>query len=233
VSEASWDAWIKYYRPNENSSNATISYYNKGSLIAALLDLHILFQTKGEKSLDDVFRLLYEEYYKKLDRGFTDEELQRAFESVDGLPLEDFFKNNIYGTLSPDYGKYFEYAGLKLVNLNDGKNDPWLGISLSNSGGRATVNGVTRNSPAWKQGIYVNDEIIAINNFRVAGDISGFIYDKKPGDKLNILVSRDGILRTIEITLAKNESVSYRLVKISNATEQQKFIYKKWTKADF
>lgn len=233
LAEASQDAWIKYYRPNENSANATISYYNKGAMIAALMDLHIIYQTKGEKCLDDVFKLLYEEYFKKQDRGFTDEELQRAFETVGGLPLDSFFTKHINGTTPPDYSNYLGYAGLKLVNLNEGKTEPWLGINISPANGKTTVSSVVRNSPAWKQGIYVNDEIIAINNFRVNGEVSSFLMDKKPGDFLDIILSRDGILRSTKITLSKNELTNFRLTKVANPTEQQKFIYKKWLKTDF
>src|SRR5262249_40248150 len=59
VSEASWDAWIKYYRPDENTPNAQVSYYLKGSLVALALDLTIRSRTRGRKSLDDVMRTLW------------------------------------------------------------------------------------------------------------------------------------------------------------------------------
>lgn len=61
VTESSWDAWIKYYRPNENSNNSTVSYYTKGGVLANVLNMIIIGETNGEKSLDDVLRLLYNE----------------------------------------------------------------------------------------------------------------------------------------------------------------------------
>ncbi|MBY0425238.1 MAG: PDZ domain-containing protein, partial [Cytophagales bacterium] len=148
-------------------------------------------------------------------------------------PMGNFFKNHIYGTTPPEYALYLGYVGLKLTNTNEGRNDTWLGVSLNTSGGKAIVTAVTRNSAAWNQGIYVNDEIVAINNFRVTGEISNFLFDKKPGDTLQILVSRDGILRTLEITLSKSELVNYRISKTATATEFQKSLYKKWMKADY
>ena len=62
ASESSFDAWIKYYRPNENSPNAEISYYSKGTIIGLLLNLEILKRTNGQKSLDDVMRQMYQQY---------------------------------------------------------------------------------------------------------------------------------------------------------------------------
>ncbi len=66
--EVSMDAWIREYRPNENSRNTSYSYYSKGFVIAALLDAKICQTTKGKKSLDDVFKKLWSDFYgaKKL-----------------------------------------------------------------------------------------------------------------------------------------------------------------------
>jgi predicted metalloprotease with PDZ domain len=72
VTEASWDAWIKYYRPNENSNNSTVSYYTKGGVIANVLNMLIIGESNGQKSLDDVLRLLYAETYLAKNSGFTD-----------------------------------------------------------------------------------------------------------------------------------------------------------------
>src|SRR5215208_7006579 len=59
---ASFDAWIKYYRPDENSNNTSISYYTKGTVIAFLLDAKIRKATNGSRSLDDVMRAAYQKF---------------------------------------------------------------------------------------------------------------------------------------------------------------------------
>src|SRR6201999_4282340 len=64
LAESSYDAWIKAYRPNENSVNSTISYYNKGAEVAMMLDLEIINDSKGKYSLDDVMKYMYDTYYK-------------------------------------------------------------------------------------------------------------------------------------------------------------------------
>ena len=82
AASASWDAWIKYYRPNENSRNSTVSYYDKGALLGGILNMWIIQNTNGAKCLDDVFQLLYKNYFLKQGRGFTDAELENAFSTV-------------------------------------------------------------------------------------------------------------------------------------------------------
>ncbi|NTV64437.1 MAG: M61 family metallopeptidase, partial [Oscillochloris sp.] len=62
LEESSFDAWVKFYRPDENSANTSISYYLKGSLVCLLLDMAIRRHTAGERSLDDVIRELYGRY---------------------------------------------------------------------------------------------------------------------------------------------------------------------------
>ncbi|MFD2147742.1 hypothetical protein [Mucilaginibacter antarcticus] len=70
LSASSYDAWIKAYRPNENSNNTGISYYTKGALVGLLLDLEIINDSKGKHALDDVMKYMYTEYYK-VKKGAT------------------------------------------------------------------------------------------------------------------------------------------------------------------
>jgi len=107
AASASWDAWIKYYRPNENSRNSTVSYYDKGALLGGILNMWIIQKTNGAKCLDDVFQLLYKNYYLKQGRGFTDAELENAFSTVAGTSAAGFFKDYIYGVKTPDYAAIF------------------------------------------------------------------------------------------------------------------------------
>ena len=91
----------------------TISYYDKGPCVGLVLDFAIRHATQNNRSLDDVMRYLYNEYYRKLKRGFTDAEFQEACEAVAGTSLNDEFEY-VYTTKEIDYNKYLQYAGLKL-----------------------------------------------------------------------------------------------------------------------
>ena len=123
LAQASYNTWSDgpFGRQGKDAGKS-ISYYDKGPCVGLILDLAIRHATKNEKSLDDVFRYLYQEYYIKLHRGFTDAEFQQVCENIAGISLNDEFEY-IYTTREPDYNTYLSYAGLKLVrdkNTNKG-----------------------------------------------------------------------------------------------------------------
>lgn len=221
AAESSFNAWVKGYRPNENSYNTSISYYTKGAVIANMLDLMIINATKGAQSLDDVMRFLYQEYYKKQNRGFNSKEMQQAIEKISGLDLTDFFKKYVNGTETFDYKTIFNYAGFDAVSYDNSK--PSLGLSLRGN----VIKSITRNSSAYDGGLSVNDEIIAINGFRFNGDVSELINNMKINDTITVLVSRDDIIQTISFPLKENKSTIYS---ISRNSSEQNEVSKKWLK---
>jgi predicted metalloprotease with PDZ domain len=232
VSESSFDAWIKYYRRNENSNNAEVSYYTKGGVMGQLLNMEIMKSTKGEKSLDDVMRYMYDRYYKKLDRGFTEQEFKEALERFAGKKMDNFFQNYIHGTKTPDYNSYFEAAGLRLVNLNEGVLNLNWGATTAMTDGRMIIKNVARGSSAWEGGLNVNDEIIAIDGYRVEEDIKPLISGRAIGEKIPVTVSRDGKLLTLQVPVVQDESVRYRFERVQNPTELQQKIYRKWLQTE-
>ncbi len=113
--EASFDAWIKSYHTHEETYNTTFSYYASGNLIGAMLDLDIIAATDGEKTLDDVMRLLWTEYYRRQDRGFTPAEFQSACEMVAGRDYDAFFDRYVRGRTELDPAPFLDHAGLRLM----------------------------------------------------------------------------------------------------------------------
>lgn len=219
AAESSFNAWIKGYRPNENSYNTSISYYTKGSVIANVLDIMIAESTQGKKSLDDVMKFLYQEYYKKQGRGFNITEMRKAIENVSGLDLTLFFDNYVFGTETFDYSTIFNYANYDMLIHENKKIN--IGISESNN----FIKSVTRNTSGYNGGLNVGDEIIGINGFRFEGDFINFISNKKVGDQISFLISRDDIIQTIEFPLIESTSLSYKLTK---KDDSENVVYKKW-----
>ncbi len=116
LSQSSYNTWNDGpFGPQGEEKNKTMSYYEKGPVVGLLLDFAIRNATQNKKSLDDVMQLAYWQYYKKLQRGFTDAEFQEACESVAGAPLTQIFEY-VYTTKELDYNKYLKYAGLKLTS---------------------------------------------------------------------------------------------------------------------
>jgi predicted metalloprotease with PDZ domain len=122
LAQASYNTWSDgpFGKQGENA-NKSISYYDKGPAVGLILDLTIRNATQSKKSLDDVMRLLYWQYYNKLQRGFTDAEFQQACEAVSGISLSPEFEY-IYTTKELDYTTYLSYAGLKIGVQTDTKN---------------------------------------------------------------------------------------------------------------
>lgn len=115
LSQSSYNTWNDGpFGPQGEGKNKTMSYYEKGPVVGLLLDFAIRNATQNKKSLDDVMRFVYWQYYKKLQRGFTDAEFQEACESIAGVSLTQVFEY-VYTTKELDYNKYLGYAGLKLI----------------------------------------------------------------------------------------------------------------------
>jgi predicted metalloprotease with PDZ domain len=231
AAQSSFDAWIKQYRPDENSYNTHLSYYSKGALLGMLLDLEILKATNGTKSLDDAMKALYDEYYKKKKRGFTDKEFQQGMEKFAGHSLDDFFTRYVYGVETPDYNAYLNAAGITLTDVNKNTNEPLLGAAISTASGKPVVTIVTRNGSAWQSGLNVNDEIVGVNGYRVTDDINKSIPAYAVGDVLELVVNRNGQLMILPVTLLKNQTLKYQASMAPSATDIQKKSYQKWTSA--
>ncbi|MFW5920451.1 MAG: M61 family metallopeptidase, partial [Polyangiales bacterium] len=174
---SSYDAWIKYYRPDENSKNVTISYYQQGAVVAFLLDARIRELTRGGKSLDDVMRLAYERFAPSgplggdEETGFTPAQFREVVAEVAGESLDDFFARYVEGIEELDYAPALDYYGLRFAEppaaAEDEEPAGWLGVEVDDGDGQLVVERVVRGSPAYEAGINARDEILAIGDFRV------------------------------------------------------------------
>jgi len=233
VEESSFDAWIKFYRPDENFANSQISYYDKGAILGLLLDLEIRKRSKGAKSLDDVMRYLYAEFFKK-DRNYSPSDFQKACELMAGSSLEDFFNRFVRGKEELDYNAAFEAAGLRLeTNAPPGGNVAgdriFFGADVAQQEDRLMVSRVYAGSPAYEQGLNAGDQIVAIDNVRVTREfLNARLAEKKPGDLVNLTIFRFDDLSTLLIKLGARRDGTYRLVPLPNPTPAQKQTYKSW-----
>ncbi len=229
VADASFDAWIKFYRWTENSDNSQISYYDKGMVLGALLDLEIIQGSQGEKSLDNVINQLYYQFYKKKGKGITSKDLQKAAEKASGKDLDNFFNDYIYGTKDLANEKYLHFAGIGLIETNSVINSKSIGINFEHGNASLIISGIIHGGSAFENGLNVGDELISIEEYRITPDnFSSIINQYKAGDRITILLSRKGIVLEKELDVRKNESVSYTYEILSNQTKQQEKVYKTW-----
>ncbi len=229
VAEAGFDAWIKFYRKNENSNNNQVSYYSKGMILGALLDLEILEGSKGKKSLDDVAHELYHQYYKKEKRGIAVGDLKKAAENASGRNLDHFFNDYVDGTKDLDNEKYLRFAGLELIEINGATDKKSIGANVVWETDGLYVKSLVRGGSAYENGLNVGDELISINGYRINSNNINLLMDQyNIGEMLTILINRKGRIRQIELEVRKDENVSFRYEKVKDRTRQQEKVYKTW-----
>ena len=193
LAHSSYDAWIKAYRPNENSFNTTMTYYSRGQLMAALFDAMIVKASDGKQCLDHFMQSLYKKYYEEKGRGFTELEFKTELEKFTKSDLTDFFARYIHGTEIPEYEKIFGQVGVQAIR------EDVRSVKFGARMGGTTVRGVERGSAAEWIGLSAGDEIIAIDNYRVdGGSVNELISGYKLGDSFDVLISRDNILFTLK-----------------------------------
>lgn len=207
VADSSFDAWSKYYRQDENSPNAIISYYTKGSLIALAFDLTIRAKTAGAKSLDDIMLALWERYgrdfYNGAGRGVTEQEVEALFDEVSGLKLKNMFERYVRGTDDLPLAKLYAPLGVKLVDeRKGGKASLDAGIGRDPLGAKLTQ--VHEGGAAHQAGLSALDVVIAIDGLRVNGaapNVDALLARYRVGDRVTVHAFRRDELMAFDVTL--------------------------------
>ena len=102
VTESSFNAWTKFYKQDENATNAIVSYYNKGAIIALCIDLYIRQQTTNEYSLKSVMQALWNGYLSN-DGGTRIDSMQRITKTVTGVNIDELLHSALYTTETLPY----------------------------------------------------------------------------------------------------------------------------------
>ncbi len=213
VEESSFDAWTKFYKQDANATNAIVSYYAKGALIALCLDLKLRHETDGKVSLDDVMREAWTRW-GETGEGVPEDGSERLCIEVSGLDLEDFFNATVRGTgelplesLLSSHG--IDYCVRRSSGGKDkgGKPSPdsnlpsvWLGANLGVRSGKPVFSSLMNDGPAEQAGISPGDELVALDGLRI--DIAGCearTRRYRPGDVSEITVFRGDELMSMRL----------------------------------
>jgi predicted metalloprotease with PDZ domain len=209
VADSSFDAWIKFYRQDENSPNAVVSYYAKGSLVALALDLTL---RRDGSSLDRVMRTLWERY-GVTGEGVPEEGIERVVSELASSDMQDFFARYVHGIEDPPLEKLLAAFGVDwhlrpASNARDrgGKpaSDPppacWLGAKVRDD---MSLQHVFAGSPAERAGVAANDVLIAIDGVRAsASALDALRNDRTPGQRVTVHAFRRDELIAVELELA-------------------------------
>lgn len=232
LESASFDAWIKYYRPDENSSNTAISYYTKGAVVAWLLDAKIRKATQSKKSLDDMMKLAYQKYSGV--KGYTSAEFRELASEVAGTDLKVWFVKALETVDELDYSEMLEVFGLRFKPVEPPKDKAapvkaWIGLGTKPDGGKLIVAKVPRGTPGFEAGFNVDDEILAIGDFRVRPETWGAKMDHyRPNEKVTVLVSRRDRLVRLDVTFSVEPTNVWVIEPNPEANEAAKASLKAW-----
>jgi predicted metalloprotease with PDZ domain len=223
VTDSSFDAWVKYYRQDENTPNAVVSYYGKGSLIGLCLDLLIRHRTAGRKSLDDVMRALWKRH-GLTGKGVGENDIERLAEIVTKLDLRRQFDAWLRGTAELPLRELLATHGIELSlrpaesgadrgGRKAGKPDAALraravvGVRGTAGAGEYKITHVLDGGAAQQAGLAAGDAIVAVDGLRVGGGgLDAALAQRRPGESVEMHAFRRDELMTFDVRLRAPEA---------------------------
>jgi predicted metalloprotease with PDZ domain len=161
-------------------------------------------------------------------RGYTPADFRSVAEEVSGTNLKPFWESAIEGTAELDYTEALDTFGLQFRAAQQSSR-PWLGITTRNDAGRLLVSQVRRDGPASRAGLNVDDEILAIDDFRVRADrLDDRLSQYRPGETVTVLVARREQLTRLRITFEREPARSWRLTTSMNPSPAQTQQLNRW-----
>jgi len=217
VADSSFDAWTKFYKQDANATNAIVSYYAKGALVALALDLKLRSETGGKTSLDDVVKAAWARWGES-GEGMPEDGFELISTEISGLDLEDFFSAAVRGTgelpleaLLKTHG--IEYHSRRSAGGKDTGGKPkrdgklpavWLGAVLGSRGSAPVFSAIHNGGPAELAGISPGDELVALDGLRISlAGCEARTRRYRPGDKSNVTVFRGDELMTLRLKWAE------------------------------
>jgi predicted metalloprotease with PDZ domain len=248
LSQASFDAWIKHYRPDESTQNTTVSYYLKGSVVGFLLDLELRRRSGGARSLDDLVRILFEKH--GLPPGLPEDGVEKAaIELLGGESgLHDWFQRSVHSTQELQLDEALAGVGLRAVqnaakNAEDkggaGEEPPdasapprgWLGATLKEKSGALEVTAVAEGSPAQLSGLAAGDELAALDGFR--SELKPRLNRAQPGQTVRLSIFRMDELLEVSLQLVSAPRDTVTIVPDAKATPEQLALRERWLGAQW
>jgi len=217
VDWASRNVWHDY--PGEEEPR--VDYYATGEYLGALMDLKIRHETAGRKSLNDVMRFL-NRWFAERGVGFEEGDIERACTAISNHDLGEFFARHVTGTVDPPFAEIFAYAGIEYAEERIPCSFPFRlrgrRIAGRRHGGEAEAAG-----DAPRPG----ETIVEVDG-QPFEDANAVLRRHQPGDKVRLVLERDGDRREVEVELTDKARVIVELRFMENPTEEQLRIREAW-----
>lgn len=227
VAESSFDTWLDGYAPGIPWRK--VSIYNEGLLIALFCDLEILKVSGGKFSMDDVMRELYQNFGKR-GIGYSESDYRDLIKKYIGTSAEEFFRNYVNGTEDywPLIQKSLGYAGLQVIQQASPKvSESNYGFSVDENAGKITVSAVIPCSPADESGLWVGDEIIAVNGTSPYKNFQALLRQSDTRPFIHFL--RKGKSVTTVLNVSKNLwGRRYKIIQNDVVSEEERLLFSQW-----
>ena len=203
VAESSFDAWIRYYRPDENSPNAVVSYYAKGALVALCLDLEIRRRTNGARSLDDVMRLMWRRFGRAAGGGLAEDGYAPLVLEATGQDIAPLVEAWAEGTGELPLAAQLRAIGitLELEGADDGA--PSLGLRLAARPEGLAIATALQDQAGMRAGLSGGDVLVALDGLRVRDEksLKSMLARRRAGDIVEMHAFRRDELFTASVRL--------------------------------
>ncbi|MEJ2151524.1 MAG: PDZ domain-containing protein [Gemmatimonadota bacterium] len=232
ASLASLTSWHSGY--GDGNLNQSISFYTKGSLLGLLIDLRMRDLTDGEKSLDDAIRYLWREYYEQ-GRGYPEDGVQRAVETIAGESFDDFFERYVHGVDELPYNDYLSVVGLQVREaVDETRPAATIGLAPRPTGQRVAIDNVAPDSPSLAAGLMRGDVLVSIAETEIStsADIMEALKAHQPGEVVDVVYERVGKEHTVSVTLEGGANVKWVVEPVAEPTERQLLLRKAWLASD-
>jgi predicted metalloprotease with PDZ domain len=249
LADSSFDSWIRFYRPDEHTPNAQISYYQKGALVGMLLDLELRRRTGNERSLDDLMRLLWERY-GAVDEGYPEAgagSVEALASELSGSDLSPLFDRWIRGTDELEYERSLTAAGLAFGRDPGSEPRPAapptirrppdpvvlearLGVRVREQGGRLRIAHVLSDTPGWRAGLNAADELVALDGLRISStaELANRVWAEEEGSEVLMAVFRRDQLLSLPLRVGSRPTPRLQITHIMDPTPEQDAIYSGW-----
>jgi predicted metalloprotease with PDZ domain len=229
LADSSFDAWTKYYRPDENAPNSVVSYYQKGALVALALDLTIRAATRHRKSLDDVMRHLWRQWVDDGDdyAGVDEDGILAAAEASTGLSLARALREWTEGTRDPDFERLFAPFGIRFESRPalDSPHFALLGVKLADGRLQHVFDG----TPAQQAGLSAGDTLVALDGLRATeSNLDRLLARYRPGDMVPLHVFRRDELLAFDVRLATKAPPRFTLTLDPKAAKAAQAARTRW-----
>lgn len=206
TAESSFDTWTRFYKQDENSPNALVSYYSKGALVALALDLYIQHHSQKQRSLDDVMRLLWQRYgrdfYRSKPIGVPEDAMPALILEATGVDVTELIQRYAEGREDPPLTELFALHDLTLKERTTATT-PSLDVRFKQTATELSIATTYEQGTAHLAGLSAGDVIVAVNNLRVQtqAQLEQHLAAYALQDVIDLHVFRGDELRCYAVTL--------------------------------